>query len=188
MKRLRPACDGTRPCASFILIKMLGLMSTLLVGCSDVPEHDLRTWMSQTRQQSHPLSVELPPRRAIEEFHYQASGRLDPFDVTKISASLSTELNAIGLQPDTRRAREPLESFPLDSLRLVGHMRRQGQAVALVEADKVIHQVHLGSHLGPDMGKVIAIGESAIDIEEMVQDAGTTWVKRRARLVLQEKR
>ena len=188
MKRLPRPYRRSRSCASRILTKMLGVSIVVLTGCSEAPEHDLRAWMSEIRQQSHPVSVDLPPRPVLEEFHYQVAGRLDPFDVAKISASLSTEFNATGLQPDTRRAREPLESFPLDSLRLVGHMRRHGQAVALVEADKVIYQVHLGSHLGPDMGKVIAIGESAIDIEEMVQDAGTTWVKRRARLVLQEKR
>ena len=144
--------------------------------------------MSDIRRQSHPVPIDLPPRPVVEEFQYQAAGRLDPFDVTKISASLSAEFNATGLQPDTRRSREPLESYPLDTLRLVGTMRRKGQVVALIEVDKVIHQVHLGSHLGPDMGKVTAISEGAIEIEEMVQDAGNTWAKRRARLVLQEKR
>ena len=188
MKRLRLSCCRARPCASPSLIKTLALISILLAGCSEVSEHDLRTWMSETKRQSHPAPVESPPRPAVEEFQYQASGRLDPFDLTKISASLSADLNARGLQPDTHRAREPLESFPLDSLRLVGNIRRQGQVVALVEADKVIHQVHLGSHLGTDMGKVIAISEGAIDIEEMVQDTGNTWTKRRARLVMQEKR
>ena len=188
MKRLRPPCRRSRACASRILTKMLGVSIVLLTGCSEAPEHDLRVWMNETRRQSHPVPVNLPPRPAIEEFHYEDSGRLDPFDLTKISAALSAEFNATGSQPDTRRAREPLESFPLDSLRLVGNMRRQGQVVALVEADKVIHQVHLGSHLGPDMGKVVAISEGAIEIEEMVQDTGNTWAKRRARLVLQEKR
>ena len=188
MKRLRLSCYRPFTCASLILIKTLALISIFLGGCSEVPEHDLRTWMSETKRQSHPAPVESPPRPALEEFHYEASGRLDPFDLTKISASLSADLNASGLQPDTRRVREPLESFPLDSLRLVGNIRRQGQVVALVEADKVIHQVHLGSHLGPDMGKVIAISEGAIEIEEMVQDTGNTWAKRRARLVMQEKR
>jgi type IV pilus assembly protein PilP len=188
MNRQRHASRRTYSYASLIFLKMLGLTSVLLTACSNAPENDLRDWMSEIRRQSHPVPVELPARPVLEEFHYQASGRLDPFDISKVSASLSAELNANGLQPDTRRPREPLESFPLDSLRLVGNMRRQGQVVALVEADKVIHQVHLGSHLGPDMGKVVAISEGAIEIEEMVQDTGNTWAKRRARLVLQEKR
>ncbi len=188
MKYPQGPCHSSRSSAVIILIKTLVPISFLLNGCGEVPENDLRAWMSEVRQQSHPVPVDLPPRPGLEEFHYQASGRMDPFDANKISASLTAELNATGLQPDTRRAREPLESFPLDNLRLVGNMRRQGQVVVLVEADKVIHQVHLGSHLGPDMGKVIGISEGAIEIEEMVQDAGNTWAKRRARLVLQEKR
>ncbi len=184
----RYSCQCFCTVTSLHSIRVLSLISILLMGCSEAPENDLRAWMNEIRQQSHPLPVELPPRPALEAFNYQAAGRLDPFDITKISASLSAELNVHGLEPDMRRAREPLESFPLESLRLVGNMRRRGQVVALIEADKVIHQVHLGSHLGPDMGKVIAISEGAIEIEEMVQDTGNTWAKRRARLVLQEKR
>ena len=106
----------------------------------------------------------------------------------KIANTLSTDLDVSGLAPDTRRSREPLESFPLENLRLVGSLRRQGRVVALVEADKVIYQVKVGSHLGPDMGKVISIGEGSIELEEMVQDAGNRWSSRRARLVMQEKR
>jgi type IV pilus assembly protein PilP len=188
MKRPQHPRRCARFCGSLSLTKTLGVIIVFLAGCSEAPEQDLRAWMSEIRQQSQPVSFDLPPSPVFEEFHYQAAGRLDPFDVAKISASLGAEFNATGLQPDTHRAREPLESYPLDSLRLVGNMRRPGQVVALVEADKVIHQVHLGSHLGPDMGKVIAISEGAIEIEEMVQDAANTWAKRRARLVLQEKR
>ena len=160
----------------------------LLAGCSEAPEHDLRAWMSEVRQQSHAVPGELPSRPPLKEFQYEVAGRLDPFDMGKIAAALSTDPNLSGLQPDTRRTREPLESFPLDNLRLVGSLRRHGQVVALVEADKVIHQVQVGSHLGLDMGKVVAIGDGAIELEEMVQDAGNRWSSRRARLVMQEKR
>lgn len=165
-----------------------GMSLSLLVGCSESPEHDLRAWITEVRQQPHALPGELPSRPMLKAFEYEVAGRLDPFDMRKIAAVLSTDPNLIGLQPDTARAREPLESFPLDNLRLVGSLRRQGQVIALVEADKVIHQVKIGSHLGPDMGKVIAIGEGAIELEEMVQDAGNRWSSRRARLVMQEKR
>jgi type IV pilus assembly protein PilP len=164
------------------------IVVSLLAGCTEAPEHDLRTWMSEVRRQSHPVPGELPRRPRIQEFQYEAGGRLDPFDMGKIAAATSPDPNASGLQPDTRRTAEPLESFPLDNLRLVGSLRRRGQVVALVEADKVIHQVQIGSHLGPDMGKVIAIDEGAIELEEMVQDAGNRWSRRRVRLVMQEKR
>lgn len=166
----------------------VGVIAGLLVGCSEAPEHDLRTWMSEVRQQSHALPDELPTRPPLKEFQYEIANRLDPFDMRKIAAVFSADGDASGLQPDTRRAREPLESYPLDNLRMVGSLRRQGQVVALIEADKIVHQVQVGSHLGPDMGKVIAIGDGAIELEEMVQDAGNRWSRRRTRLVMQEKR
>lgn len=171
-------------------MKRLGgvIMISLLGGCTEAPDHDLRNWMSEVRQRSHPVPGELPRRPQIQEFQYQIAGRLDPFDMGKITALNIADPNATGMQPDTHRTREPLESFPLDNLRLVGSLRRRGQVIALVEADKVIHQVQIGSHLGPDMGKVIAIHEAAIELEEMVQDAGNRWSSRRVRLVMQEKR
>ena len=164
------------------------LFALLLQGCAEEPEHDLRAWMRDVRQQSHAVPSELSARPSLLEFQYDAAGRLDPFDIAKISGSLSVDPNTSGLQPDTRRVPEPLESFPLDSLRLVGSLRRRGQVVALVEADKVVHQVGIGSHLGPDMGKVIAISDGAIEIEELVQETGNRWTRRRARIVLQENR
>lgn len=164
------------------------LFSLLLNGCTEAPEHDLRAWMREVRQQSHAVPSELPAYPPLREFQYDAAGRIDPFDIGKISVSLSVDLNVPGLQPDTQRAREPLESFPLDSLRLVGSLSRRGQVVALVEADKLVHQVGIGSHLGPDMGKVVAINDRVIEIEELVQESGNRWTKRRVRLVLQENR
>lgn len=164
------------------------IIVSLLAGCNEAPEHDLRTWMNEVRQQSHPLPVDLPSRPPLSEFQYRVADRLDPFDMRKITSAFGADQDVSGLQPDTHRSREPLESFPLDSLRLVGSLRRQGQVVALIEADKLIHQVKVGSHLGPDMGKVTAISEGAIELEEMVQDAGNRWTSRRARLVMQEKR
>lgn len=164
------------------------IIISVLAGCNEAPEHGLLTWMSEVRQQAHALPGELPPRPPLKEFQYEVADRLDPFDMRRIANTLSTDPDVSGSAPDTRRSREPLESFPLDNLRLVGSLHRQGQVVALVEADKVIYQVKVGSHLGPDMGKVISIGEGSIELEEMVQDAGNRWSSRRARLVMQEKR
>lgn len=167
---------------------VLIVVHLLLTGCAEAPENDLRAWMREVRQQSHPVPDEIPTRPPLQAFQYEAADRLDPFDIAKISASLSADQNVMGLQPDTQREREALESFPLDSLRLVGSLRRHGQVVALLEVDKVIHQVRIGSHLGQDMGKVIAISDGAIDIEELVQESGNRWTKRRSRLVLRETR
>ena len=92
------------------------------------------------------------------------------------------------MQPDLQRPREPLESWPLDSLRLVGSLRRERDVVALVEADKRVYSLRIGGHVGQDFGKVIAIGDKTVDIEELVAEAPGRWMKRRTQLVLQEKK
>ncbi len=91
------------------------------------------------------------------------------------------------MQPDLRREREPLEFFPLDSVRLIGSLRRGREAIALIEADKRVYQLRVGAHLGQDFGKVIAIGDKTVDIEELVPEGGGRWTQRRTQLVLQEK-
>lgn len=161
------------------------LVIMLLAGCADSPDQDLRAWMRDIRQQSHAAPSELPAQAVVHEFTYVAADRPDPFDILKISTPLGEERALHSLQPDTRRMREPLESMPLDSFRLVGSLRRQGQVIGLVEADKIVHQIRLGNYIGADMGKVIAISDSAIEIEEMVQDGANGWIKRRSRLALQ---
>lgn len=166
----------------------LPIIIFFLSGCGEAPEHDLRAWMREVRQQSRAIPSNLPRREPPQKFQYEAADRIDPFDMKKISTAFGADLSATGLQPDTQRSREPLESYPLDSLRLVGSLRRQGKIVALVEADKVVYQVGIGSHLGSDMGKIVDISEGAIEIEEIVQETGNSWTKRRARLVLRENR
>lgn len=169
-------------------LAFLTVITPLLTACADAPEEDLRAWMAEIRKQAPALPAELPGMLSPDEFRYDAAGRPDPFAAEKIAASLGADPNASGIQPDMARVREPLEAFPLDSLRMIGSLRRHGQVVALVEADKVIHQVRLGSHLGSDMGKVIAISENTIEIEEMIQDTGDRWTRRRTQLAIRENR
>jgi type IV pilus assembly protein PilP len=68
---------------------------------------------------------------------------------------------------------------------MVGSLLRRGQAVALVQADKLIYQVRTGHHLGQDQGKVINISDTAIDIEEIVQESAGTWTTRKVQLSIQ---
>lgn len=87
-----------------------------------------------------------------------------------------------------RRPREPLETFPLDSLQLIGNLRRGKDVVALIQADKLIYSVRIGAHLGQDLGKVIAINDKTVDIDEWVADSAGGWVRRQTQLVLQERK
>lgn len=163
------------------------LFVLLLSACDEQRDGDLRAWMATVRQQHHAQSLSLPVAAAVPEYRYLPATRVDPFDLAKLAATDDAQAGS-GLQPDLKRAREPLESYPLDSLRLIGSLRRGRDAVALIEADKLVYQLRMGGHLGQDFGTVVAIGEKVVDIEELVPESGGRWVQRRAQLVLQEKK
>ena len=166
---------------------MCALLLLLMTACQQQSSDDLQRWMADIRQQHHAKPVNLPRASHASEFRYQAGERVDPFDLSKLSTMDATAL-ANTPQPDLRRPREPLETFPLDSLRLIGNLRRGKEVVALIQADKLIYSVRVGAHLGQDLGKVIAIGEKTVDIDEWVEEGSGRWVRRPTQLVLQEKK
>ncbi len=161
------------------------LASLWLAGCD--AHDDLHRWMDGVRRRHHPAPAALPAAPAPAAVRYEPGVRPDPFSTALLDAGEDSAAG-FGLKPDLRREREPLESYPLTSLRLVGSLRAGRDAVALVEADQRVHPVRVGAHLGQDFGRVIAIGERTVDIEELVPDSGGRWMQRRTRLVLQEMR
>jgi type IV pilus assembly protein PilP len=143
--------------------------------------------MAEIRQRHHPKPVNLQQAARTAEFRYQAGERTDPFDLSKLSTIDAAAISNTP-QPDLRRPREPLETFPLDSLQLIGNLRRGKDVVALIQADKLIYSVRIGAHLGQDLGKVIAINDKTVDIDEWVADSTGGWVRRQTQLVLQERK
>jgi Tfp pilus assembly protein PilP len=70
----------------------------------------------------------------------------------------------------------------------MGNLRRGKEVVALIQADKLIHTVRVGAHLGQDLGKVVAISDKTVDIDEWVAEGSGRWLRRQTQLVLQEKK
>lgn len=164
------------------------VFALLLTGCDDQPTAELKSWMDQSRRQVKSSIQQLPPAVAFVAHIYKPDNRLDPFDNKKIIAASSAESATAGLvQPDQHRHREPLEAYMMDQLKMVGTLRRKGYSIALIEAEKKIYQVKLGSYLGQDLGKVIKIDEKSIEVDEMIQDATGNWNLRRIQLSLKEK-
>lgn len=169
----------TRACCLLPLALLLG-------ACDAGHEADLHAWAAEIRQKHHPLPESVPQVAVVAAFRYEPAPGPDPFDPLRLSPV--DGLAGGQLQPDLQRPREPLESWPLDSLRLVGSLRRERDVVALVEADKRVYSLRVGGHVGQDFGKVIAIGDKTVDIEELVAEGPGRWMKRRTQLVLQEKK
>ena len=166
---------------------MSAMLLLLMTACQQRGSDDLQHWMAEVRQRHHAKPVSLPQVPLTPEFRYQAGERADPFDLSKLS-TIDPATLANTPQPDLRRPREPLETFPLDSLRLMGNLRRGKEIVALIQADKLIYTVRVGAYLGQDLGKVTAINDKTVDIDEWVAECSGRWVRRQTQLVLQEKK
>ena len=153
----------------------------LLSGCSD-QQQDLRDWMAEASKDLKPNLKPLPPIQQAILVVYEGAGKMDPFR----QAKLEPDKKSGAFVPDANRRREPLESYPLESLKMVGVLLKRGQAHAIIAADKTLHQVKLGNYLGQNYGQITAITESEVTLKELVEDAGGEWTERISTLQLQE--
>ncbi len=160
----------------------------LLAGCS--ADHDeLRGWMEQQRREAKP---NVPPLQAPKRFDpqpYTAAQAVEPFSTQKLSVALKQETrqpNSL-LAAEMNRRKEPLESYPLDSMSMVGSVNREGQPFALLRVDNLLYQVKVGDHLGQNYGRIMKIAETEIVLRELVMDAGGEMIERPATLQLQER-
>jgi type IV pilus assembly protein PilP len=169
-----------------------GLMAVLLLplvlaGCGDSDVQEVRTWMKQVDSQTRVAVAPLTEPKTFIPFAYQQKDELDPFNPNKLLAELAKQARGgSGLKPDTERRKELLESYPLDTVKMVGTIEKRGVIHAVLQIDRAVHQVVVGQHVGQNYGLITGITESAVTLKEIVQDATGDWVERMSKLELQE--
>jgi len=110
----------------------------------------------------------------------------DPFTPSQLSTAASDGAGGT-LRPDLNRAREPLEDYPLDSLRMVGTLSRDRRKWSLIQDQEgAIHRVQVGNYMGQNYGKITAITEQSTDLIEIVDDGQGGWIERPASMALSE--
>jgi type IV pilus assembly protein PilP len=86
-----------------------------------------------------------------------------------------------------KRAREFLEQFPLDTMRMVGTLQLEGRNYGLVQGkDGLVHRVLPGNYMGQNDGRVIGITGTRISVIEIVPDGLGGYIERPATLALNE--
>lgn len=158
------------------------LLPALLVGCSGDQE-DLQAWMARQESGMKGQVKPLPEIKPFPQVDYTAFTSLDPFDEEKFVAARGPIGSA---RPDTNRQREPLESYSLESLKMVGVLMQQGKSHALIDAGGSIYQVRVGNYVGQNFGVVTDISETEVTLKELVEDLNGDWVERTSALYLQE--
>jgi len=162
------------------------LAAIALVSCGGEEHGDLKQWMKDSTKD---LKGKVPPLPEIKPFPvvaYDAGDLMDPFNPKKIEPEKRQKAGG-GIQPDLNRRREPLEAYPLETLRMVGTLVQGNRVHALVQADKTLHQVKVGSYVGQNFGVITGISDTEVTLRELIQDASGDWVERTSTLQLQEK-
>jgi type IV pilus assembly protein PilP len=159
----------------------LALAVGMTAGCSRGMS-DLDQYIAEVNARPGGPIEPLPPVKTYETVAYDRSDARSPF-VPDLPAARDDD----GVRPDADRKREFLEGFPLDTLRMVGTLYKDGQLYGLVQtSDKLIHRVVVGNYLGQNDGRIISVTESAIQLLEIVPDGLGGYTERAASIGLGE--
>lgn len=159
---------------------MIATSVLLLTACGGSDVSDLQRFVSDKNERPGGLIEPVPTFTAYEAFAYSAQGMRSPFDRPVEVVQLAALRLRTTVAPDRTRAREFLEQFPVDSLLLVGKLKRQGVEWALLrDPSGGIHRVREGNYVGPDHGKVVDVGDDYVAIMEIMTDGTANgWVER----------
>jgi type IV pilus assembly protein PilP len=166
-------------CAKARAMAMI-LLSTVLVSCADERFADLDRFMAEKRARPGGVIEPIPTFTAYEAFAYAATTFRSPFDRPVEVERLSQLASRSTVRPDTQRPRGYLERFTLDSLVMVGSLRRNGTDWTLIkDPDGGVHRVKRGDYLGRDHGRIADMGSSYVAVVEIVPDGMEDgWVER----------
>lgn len=157
----------------------------LLVGGCAPDMSDLEQYAETTKNKFQGSVEPLPQFEPYQNYVYDAFEERPPFTEPTAGQALEQQANESGPQPDTDRRKEPLEYFPLDSLKMVGTLQRDNEMWGLIrDADGTIHRVQPGNHAGQNFGEIIRISENQIDLLEIIPDGLGAWVEREISLEL----
>lgn len=171
---------------SRLVLIMTALAGLALTACSSEEHQDIKQWMNEVAKDMRGRVPPLPEIKPFPIVSYDAAELMDPFNPAKIEPDKKPESGGGGVKPDFNRFREPLESYALDSLRMIGLIQKGRMINAIIMADKKVYVAKIGNYMGQNFGIITDITQSEVQLREQVQDASGDWVERTSSLQLQE--
>jgi type IV pilus assembly protein PilP len=165
-----------------------GLVLALSLGLAACggDNDDLDQYINEIKARPGGRIEPLPEITPYEGFTYVADkqGLRSPFVPDTPQAAGSA---AGGTRPDPDRSREYLESFPLDTLGMVGTLYIGESMYGLVQtADGLIHRVVPGNYMGQNDGRITEVTESEIKLVEIISDGIGGYIERDAAISLSD--
>ncbi len=166
-----------------------------LTGCGPTDKSDLKRHVEQIMERPGGRIEPLPEVRPYEAYAYQSAGNsakdpFRPFYEKIIEEVALTENSGLTVEMEreiNNRNREELETFELDSLRMVGTLDDSDENWGIVlDPDGTVHKVKIGNYAGVNIGKITNIFEDKIELREIIQNSQGRWEEREASLALAE--
>ena len=164
---------------------LLAIAAIGLAACG-ADMDDLDSYINEVKARPGGRIEPLPEITPYEVFTYvaDANGLRSPFVPDTPQATGSA---AGGMSPDPERPAEFLESFPLDTLRMVGTLDINETVYGLVQtSDGLIHRVVPGNYMGQNDGRITDITESEIVLVEIISDGIGGYIERDAAIGLSD--
>ena len=169
------------------IVLILGLVISI-AGCGNDGLDDLRSFVKNEHKNRKPRVEPLPEIKIPPSFSYPAADKADPFSVANLSpkSSKTRTKKSLPLYLLTRR-KGPLESYPLDALKMVGTLQRKKEIWVVIKApDGSMHRAKPGDYMGKNYGMITKITDNKVSLVEKVQNAIGDWVDRQAAISISE--
>jgi type IV pilus assembly protein PilP len=158
-----------------------------LTACGSGDMTDLKSYVVEVKSRHRTAADPLPEVKTVEPFVFSGEELRDPFVLDETGLEPEAERVESSIRPDPTRPKEELESYELDSLRMVGTVNQQGVLWGLIKSsDGAIHRVRDGNYMGKNYGKIVSIKENLIELIEIVSENPGAWHERKASLDLAE--
>ena len=173
------------------LLAQYVFLSMALTACGFSTTDELNAWLANERKLHSAASLPITAPRVFEAEAYELAGQIDPFSSTRLlgdqgvaSSAPSPVKKDATYDLELAGERRDLEKVSLDAVQFKGTLSQDGAPVALVWANRELHQVRLGDYLGPNRGKVLQISAQEIRLRELLQDGSGQWAPKTTVLTL----
>lgn len=168
---------------SKIILSALVLM--LLGACSPSRDYsDLNEYMDEVDARPKGRIEPLPPIETVPPFKYLAGNKRSPFEPPVLLKRVERQ-DGPKVTPDFNRVKQFLEQFSIGQLAMVGTLAQGVVNFALVQdAEGGVHRVQSGDFIGTDHGRIQVVGDTSIELIEIVPDGTGGWVERERTVAL----
>jgi len=168
---------------SIIILMMFAFMVS---GCSNSHKMaQIKDYVKKVKSQSIRDIEPLPIVKPYETYTYHDENLRSPFTPPLPETATRKVITDNGIHPDINRHKEPLEAYPLDSLRMVGTLQQDSKIWAIIVDPKgTVHRITKGNYVGQNDGRVDNITENKVNVTEIVSDPSGGWRERKGEMAL----